>query len=320
MSESNLPTSQEVLAIEDELISSPVVDGPEGDRRRLQQAYRELTAELAQMRSLTRNQMERIWQLEQALDETSKISDDFKRQLVQQGFLERQLAATEEIANIQQQAITQLKHKLIVLEQKVGEAQERDQAYQGRLDAAETFAKNRQTDLLLQLPGIGEAPVDVLKQQLADLEAQLAKRTATQALLHQACQELEGDRDRNLTRIVELEQQTAEMQEQIISQAQQASEYETAVQHWKDRFKIAQDKVAQLKALLDQGDFPPAVLEILAAIQALTPPEPLGYQPVIRPSYPLNQDLKMDLPDFLTRRRTRNRPSPKGTGTNGTEG
>ena len=311
MSEANLPTSQEVLAIDDGLISHPIVEGAEGDQRRLKQAYRELTGELAQMRSLTRNQMERIWQLEQALDETSKIADGFKRQLVQQGFLERQLAATEEIANIQQQAITQLKQKLIILEQKVGEAQERDHAYQGRLDAAETLVKNRQTDLLLQLPGVGESQVDSLKQQLAELEAQLAKRTATQALLHQACQELEGDRDRNLSRIAELEQQTAEMQEQILSQAQQASEYETAVQHWKDRFQMAQDKVVQLKVLLAAGEVPAAVVEILAAIQALAPPEPLGRQSAASNAYPLNQDLKMDLPDFLTRRRYRDRQSPK---------
>jgi chromosome segregation ATPase len=319
MSESNLPTSQEVLAIEDGLISSPILEGAEGDRRRLKQAYRELTVELAQMRSLTRNQMERIWQLEQALDETSKIADGFKLQLVQQGFLERQLAATEEIANIQQQAIGQLKQKLIVLEQKIGEAQERDQAYQGLLDAAETFAKNRQIDLLLQLPEVSESQIDTLKQQLTDLEAQLAKRTATQALLHQACQELEGDRERNLTRITELEQQTAEMQEQILSQAQQASEYETAVQHWKDRFQTAQDKVAQLRALLEQGDLPAAVVEVLEAIQALAPPERLGRQAAVSNAYP-NQDLKMDLPDFLTRRRYRNRQTPKGNGTKPTEG
>jgi chromosome segregation ATPase len=318
MSESNLPTSQEVLAIEDGLISSPLSAEGEGDGRLLKQAYRDLTVELAQMRSLTRNQMERIWQLEQALDETSKISESLKRQLVGQGFLEQQLAATEEIANIQQQAIGQLKQKLVVLEQKVGEAQERGQAYQGMLDAADSLAKTRQADLSLQLPGVGELQVDTLKQQLADLDAQLAKRTAAQALLHQACQELEGDRERNLTRITELEQQTAEMQEQILSQAQQASEYETAVQHWKDRFQSAQDKVAQLKALLAQDDLPPAVVEVLAAIQALVPLEQLGRQSTSN-AYPLNQDLKMDLPDFLTRRRNRTRHNPKSTDSNGTE-
>jgi chromosome segregation ATPase len=312
VSEANLPTSQEVLASEDGLVGSPIDERGEGDRRRLQQAYRELTVELAQTRSLTRNQMERIWQLEQALDETSKISDELKRQLVEQGFLERQLATTEEISNIQQQAIVQLRQKLVVLEQKVGEAQERDQAYQGMLNAAETFAKNRQTDLLLQLPGSGgEAEINQLQQQLADLEAQLAKRTATQVLLHQACQELEGDRDRNLARIAELERQTAEMQEQVLSQAQQASEYETAVQHWKDRFQSAQDKVVQLKVLLESAELPAAVGEVLEAIQALVPPEPLS-RPASARTTDANPDLKLDLPDFLTRRRYRNRPSLKG--------
>ena len=312
MSESNLPTAYEVLANEDELSINPVL-AAEGDQRRLRQAYRELAAELAQMRSLTRNQMERIWQLEQALDETSKIADGFKRQLVDQDFLERQLAATEEIANIQQQAIGQLKHQLVVPEQKVGADQGRDQVYQGLLDAAETSVKIRQTDRVRQLPSlISNDCTETLRQRLVELDSQLAKRTATQALLHQACQELESDRDRNLARIGELERQTAEMQEQVLSQAQQASEDETAVQHWKDRFKTAQDRVAQLKVLLEP-DLSPAVAEVLAAIQALAAPEPLGRSSPLKPAA-VNPDLKIDLPDFLTRRRDRNRQNSKSNG------
>lgn len=312
MSESNLPTAYEVLASEDELSINTVL-AAEGDQRRLRQAYRELTAELAQMRSLTRNQMERIWQLEQALDETSKIADGFKRQLVDQDFLERQLAATEEIANIQQQAIGQLKQQLVVPEQKVGADQGRDQVYQGLLDAAETSVKIRQTDRVRQLPSlISTDCTETLRQRLVELDSQLAKRTATQALLHQACQELESDRDRNLARIGELERQTAEMQEQVLSQAQQASEDETAVQHWKDRFKTAQDRVAQLKVLLEP-DLSPAVAEVLAAIQALAAPEPLGRSSPLKPAAG-NPDLKIDLPDFLTRRRDRNRQNSKSNG------
>jgi chromosome segregation ATPase len=308
VSESNLP-SHEILVIEDDLMNHPAIQVEalvDGDRKRLQQAYQNLTVELAQMRSLARSQMERIWQLEQALDEVSKMFDLVKAQLVDQTFLEQQLAATEEIANIQQQAISHLKQKLIVLEQKVGEAQERDQAYQGMLDAAETLTKAQPVSR--DLPLVGDPEIVKLKQQLAEVSAQLAKRTATQALLHQACQELEGERERNLARIAELERQAAEMQEQILRQAQQASEYETAVQHWKNRCQSIQDQVTQLKANLPQlGEVPPVVMEALEAIQALAaPPEQM-----IRRSTTAHPELKPDLPDFLTHRRYRNRQAAK---------
>ncbi|NJR52454.1 MAG: hypothetical protein HC780_25650 [Leptolyngbyaceae cyanobacterium CSU_1_3] len=141
--------------------------------------------------------------------------------------------------------------------------------------------------------------------KVEDLEAQVAKQMANQVLLQQACQELEVDRELNQTRIAELERQSAEMQEQILSQAQQASEYQAAVQHWKDRFYNTQDKVSRLKELLDAfPDLPPEVTEIFGALQAA---ERLEVGRSTLKTEPPNPD-KIDLPDFLTRRRTyRNR-------------
>ncbi len=142
-------------------------------------------------------------------------------------------------------------------------------------------------------------------QKIEELESQIVKQVANQALLQQACRELELDREQNQTRIAELERQAAEMQEQILSQAQQASEYETAVQHWKDRFYTTQDKVVQIKDLLESGspDLPPELVDLFAAIQATST---IGSEPPLKASGradSFNEDLKIDLPDFLTRRR-----------------
>ena len=369
---------------------------------------------LDQMQAEIRHQLERIQDLELALDQSISNLNELRLQIVNQRFLEEQLASTEEIANVQQQAIYQLKRqfaeKQSAFEQQIHQAQTREQDYQRLLGAAETFAQSQQAELersRLQLSHdrVDEpqqtyliSQIDELKaamqtqqqrvlelesqeltarslaanlelhlqeaqkqirrlyrelndrhtainelearlegdfvvdqttdpsltsfgliqtsdpaqslQKVEELESQVVKQMATQALLQQACQELELDREQNQTRIAELERQAAEMQEQILSQAQQASEYETAVQHWKDRFYSTQDKVAQLKELLGNDWSPesPELAEIFAAIQATST---IAVEPANRSggrADSFNEDLKIDLPDFLTRRRTyRNR-------------
>jgi chromosome segregation ATPase len=58
------------------------------------------------------DQLERIGQLEQALEQSLTSLNELKQKLKDQHLLETQLAATEEIANLQQQAITQLKQQV----------------------------------------------------------------------------------------------------------------------------------------------------------------------------------------------------------------
>ncbi len=363
----------------------------------------ELESQLDYMQAKIRNQLERIQDLELALDQSISNLNELRLQIVNQQFLEEHLASTEEIANVQQQAINQLKRqfaeKQAALEQQIHQAQEREQDYQRLLEAAELFAQSQhaelqrlraqitpdrsgapdQTGLTSQIDQLqvamqtqqqqvlelesqeltacslaanlelqlqeaqkqirrlyrelndrhtainelearlegdfSEQPLNFSAsshsdaqnslQKVEELESQLVKQMATQALLQQACQELELDREQNQTRVTELERQTAEMQEQILSQAQQASEYETAVQHWKDRFYTTQDKVAQLKDLLenDSSDRSPELAELFAAIQATST---IGNEPLRSNGRAdaFNEDLKIDLPDFLTRRRT----------------
>ncbi|HEY9753332.1 MAG TPA: hypothetical protein V6C46_10295, partial [Coleofasciculaceae cyanobacterium] len=127
---------------------------------------------------------------------------------------------------------------------------------------------------------------------------------------HFRIEELESLSRHQQARISELEQQTAEMQEQILQQAQQASEYETAIQHWKDRWVSRQDDWLGMKRLLEQAmpEMPAEILEILTRLRAETGDETL-------PSHhlaPLGIHSRPDLPDFLIRR-TRHKRTPPQT-------
>ncbi|MBF2025496.1 MAG: hypothetical protein IGS48_01850 [Oscillatoriales cyanobacterium C42_A2020_001] len=338
--------------------------------------------EIEHLRSLIQKQTERIHHLEQALDQSLISLEELRFQLVNQEFLENQLASTEEIANIQQRAITQLKQQLAqqeqALETQQAQRQEQSQSFQLLLQEVETLAEGQQTrleHLKLQLhrdrahrlsaPPLtvldgedkqSQADTQALAQQLnahqvtiqqletelhrahialqeqqtvilrlqqptttdpassenfldnelftahckiQDLETQISKQITTQAILQHTCEELEQARDRYYTRATELESQTAEMQEQILKQAQQASEYETAIQHWKDRYIKSQDFLVRLKSLVEQAvpSLSDELLDILAAIQAISEvPEPES------PTTALPLSAKMDIPDFLARR------------------
>lgn len=89
------------------------------------------------------------------------------------------------------------------------------------------------------------------QKKIAHLEAELSQQTIIQAQLQQASHELEAQANQDRERATALESQIAEMQEQILHQAQQASEYETAVQHWKDRAKRSTQILSQFQPLLN---------------------------------------------------------------------
>jgi hypothetical protein len=85
------------------------------------------------------------------------------------------------------------------------------------------------------------------------------------------------------------------MQEQILSQAQQASEYQTAVQHLKDRYLYLQHQALTLRQALEELDIE-LPDEAIALLSLMTDPNP-GKRRGIRPF----QDLTVDLPGFLKR-------------------
>lgn len=144
-----------------------------------------------------------------------------------------------------------------------------------------------------------------LQQELAiaqgkveELETQLDRLLKQQAIWQQNYQELEGDRSSNQAKVEAMERQTAEMQEQILQQARQAEEYETAVQHWKDRYTANQNQLVQLRELL-QG-----AIESGGTVASLwTAIEPLLPAAEEELPAPRTRFQAIDLPDFLVRRR-----------------
>jgi chromosome segregation ATPase len=152
--------------------------------------------------------------------------------------------------------------------------------------------------------------------QRQTLEQQVEQQARQIAKLQQQCQELEQDRDRQTAALEERDRQNAEMQEQILKQAKQASEYEAAVQHWKDRHTLSQRQMRQLRDVLQQvlpgpdtetpADAFPALAELLDAMQTLLTPE--GDE---TDDTPISSHFgTLAVPDFLIRRRLR-RPSPR---------
>ncbi|MBC7515644.1 MAG: hypothetical protein H7237_04310 [Alkalinema sp. FL-bin-369] len=274
----------------------------------------DLMADLTASVALIQHQTERLAQLERALDQTLLQVEEARSQLVRQEWIEHQLAATEEFANVQQQAIHHLKGRLDEddslpepiptvpvtsiatpserLEVRYVQAQQQIQALSQKL-----------REESIQPPEMEVVDEEELEEawwqsQLLSLETEISKHFQTQAFLQQACAELEQERDHNQVRILELEHQTNEMQEQILRQAQQTSEYETAIQHWKDRFYQSQNQMLTVRELFDQMSDPS--MEAIADILELLPmPTPSEQMQSLRRAVP----RRSDLPEFLQRRR-----------------
>lgn len=349
----------------------------------------------------TTSPQQRIQLLEQALEQCQLYIDELKSKLMDQAFLEEQLATTEEFSHIQQQAVITLQDQLTNREQIQQElenlrqakidltnrlsdkdtslrfqeaersklqdqfAEERtalerlqDQAErlslqiqssqktavhetQQRIIAQTTAERLRtqlreceadiqtlevqlqqareshttQQDIIKSLQNAGKSDShknqaiqslssSLLKAQntIADLETQLSNQSIVQAQFQHSTQEFAEQAQSFQKRSEELEQQVAEMQEQILHQAQQASEYETAVQHWKDRSFTAEQTVAQMKQLLEhlladrKGPDLPLPAKLDDAIAALSQ----SYLSEDTATHS-RKNLKLDLPALLHR-------------------
>ena len=85
------------------------------------------------------------------------------------------------------------------------------------------------------------------KQLIVDeLETELDKQFKQQTQLRHRCQELAVQRDYYKRQTDDLEPQNTELQEQILKQASQASEYEATIQYWKEQYLACQDQLAGL--------------------------------------------------------------------------
>jgi DNA repair exonuclease SbcCD ATPase subunit len=290
----------------------------------------------------------RITQLEQALYQCQLYIDELKKKLVDQEFLEEQLATTESFSHIQKQAIETLKSqvgdqktlhselenlkqqlhlvnsqyreaevtaqlreaefsslKLQMLQsqadldrvkdknqqlkaqlesQQISMVQETQQriiaqktaerlradlnkrdasvrSLESKLKQAETMLSQRE-DIIAALKNrnspdsqkdqfIQGLSSTLLKaqRQITDLENDLSNQSILQVQLQHSTHELEQDSKLTQARSEQLEQQVNDLQEQVLRQAQQSSEYETAVQHWKTRCLEAEDWTSQVAKL-----------------------------------------------------------------------
>lgn len=279
-----------------------------------------LWVELEQARSRNQQRVNRIYYLEQALDQALACLNDLRARVQDQEVLEAQLALTEDFANVQQQAIVRLKQQLQQQQARLVELE----AQVEQTHAAITDDQQNLTLVLRRTQAIAaqrNTTIEALQKELAltqikvdELEVQLAKQLRALAKWQQNCQESEVEREQQQARIAKLEQEAVEMQEHIFHHARQASEYETAVQHWKDRYVSSQQQLAQFKDLLAQAlstipvdasldqsiPLTPALVQLLATLQqsiATGEAEPSS-TPIFETSFD-----PLDIPDFLIRRR-----------------
>jgi uncharacterized protein (DUF3084 family) len=347
MSEPHLPEALNPQSQPAPPLPSPHLSGKEERSALLEQ--------LTQLQTLEQHHQERIQQLEQALDQSLTTLTELQQQVQDQEFLETQLASTEAFSHMQRQAIATLNQRLNQVQQALVEqtevSTEKEQQFQQLLAAAEAMVKVEETESgylqvhLNQSRAIAYLYQRLSLQQLADqsktvtlntdptlvqakleeLELEVAKQHILQARLQHGYQEATTERNAYEARVLELEQLVADMQEQILQQAQQAKEYETAIQHWKDRAITNQQATLLFKELLEhllQGtsidlttilnlvepidlsqsqmaESDTFLSSLLAALRTSAILEPTDGNP----SGISLSELASDLPDFLMRRR-----------------
>jgi chromosome segregation ATPase len=71
------------------------------------------------------------------------------------------------------------------------------------------------------------------QQKLEELNHELSEQFRQQNRLKYRCQELAAERDHYKRQLLVLQQENADLREQVLSQASQASEYEAAIHYWR---------------------------------------------------------------------------------------
>jgi chromosome segregation ATPase len=234
--------------------------------------------------------------------------------------LEKQLIQRQTELQSKQQQVQELESQILVarthavcLEGQLAEQERHIQGLYSRLGDRAYFLNQLEAQLqqahdtleaqqdlhtsLLQTQALSRAQnttITALHSKIEALETQLAQHLTMAAQLQQACRELTAERDHYQSRTSELEGHQSALQEQILMQAQQASEYEAAVQYWKDQCITSTRQSQQMKELLERvlPDRPEEVLELLMAIQ---PQEPSLQSESSQPI----KHLQVDLPAFL---------------------
>ncbi len=239
-----------------EIDQRPQVDrstDPDYLRQQWDQEQSALLAELLQLRSLTHHYVERIQHLEQALDQSLVSLNELRHQLIDQQFLENQLASTEEIANIQQQAINRLKLQLAeqqeALESQLNQTQDRDLAFHTLLATMETLTQTQQSELdhlrnQISIDRIqAQTQRQTLETELADL--QVVINTQQQRIL-----ELESQNLTARTQAGELEVQLERAKAQITELTQHVVDRQSTIDQVEAELKKAHHTIDQQPTLI----------------------------------------------------------------------
>ncbi|MEL6222088.1 MAG: hypothetical protein AAFR31_05525 [Cyanobacteria bacterium J06627_8] len=417
-------------------LDGPFIDEPDYDESSLNQElvhsdhaiaevspdkYARLLSELANTRSLECQHIRRIYQLEQALDQSLIYLEELRLKARDRDSLHDQLLMTEDFAYVQQHAIAHLKKQLKqqkqILISQSSDAREYDDAVQSVLGETEQLVEYQQVELehiksqlaqdlaehhrrysqlqkkveILQsalaaeqernqniesealasrtLGASLEIQLAASQQQVKDLSVQLAENqtrliamggdlkkaniAATEheetvkllqssediiseqnrtiaglkrklaiaesstthlnaerlrgvrdhsKLVHR-CRELEAESDKHQVIRSDLENQNAELQEEVFQHVHQLGEYEAAVQFWKERYRSSQRQLEQLKLLFEREV--PHLSEQLAEgfLKAVQFAMHLDDESPECPSTLSSPQFKtVDMPEFLIRR------------------
>lgn len=225
--------------------------------QQLEQALDQALVCLAELRLRLQEQQ----QLEMQLADTERYAS-MQQQAI--GRLKLQLNEQQQMLEMQQRETQQrdqaIQELLITIESMTQFQQQQGERLRSRLVQDQQEVQSHRSRLGKQLQGL-QAVLALRQQRVVELEAEtLASRRLSARLqqqletAHRQIQGLVAQRqpvepdwcgpellpvnqqlvDQLL--VDRLERQVAEMQEQILQQAQQEAEYETAVQYWKDRY------------------------------------------------------------------------------------
>lgn len=233
-------------------------------------------------------EQERIFHLEQALDQALHYLDELNARVKHQAMLQEQVMLTEEYAYVQHQAIARLQDDLS--------------------DHKEIIAQRNLTISTL------ESDISLAQTNLLSLQQDQLSLRQENAQWKNACQELQQECDRQHRKMQSLEQENAAMQEQILQQARQANEHETAVQYWKDRHTSIQQELKDLQQTLEvkvgssDHDYDDSdISNVLMRLQAMCQEQPEQMDNISLSTPNLHS---FSIPDFLIRRYRHRGPGP----------
>lgn len=267
-----------------------------------EQELSETAAARQSLESILATAQTEIQNLHQEIDELTQAQEGLEKKLVDSHIFGRQcqheldlvqsqLRQSHEEKSLYQSQIHQLEseleerqHTLEDLEARLQRATTMILTHQDMINALQA-AQGSESNKNKVIQGLSKTLLNT-QNKLQDIEASYANQHVQQAKLQHYTQEIEERSRQQQIRIHTLEQQVAEMQEQILHQAQQAREQETAVQHWKDRYYTSEQIIDQLRSVVEK----------------LLADRPVPESTMVVGELPGGMPLGMDLPDFLVRR------------------